>query len=158
MMYIKYIAIQLLFLISYLLGLIIVPFLYPFRKNGIKIIKPFWYFLNDTPITDNDGGDYGRFKHNLIGFYKQNAIRNSHWNLKLLLAPKIGIKENVVGNLFAYNVMKPYKFGCNFATYSVGGTKYFRFSFTKEYKYFVHNMQIGALDIRFAFKNRIHIK
>lgn len=156
MRYLKYISVILLFAFMYLIGLVLVPFLYPFRKfiHKYKII-PFWYFLNDTE-GNKDAGDYGRYSHNFIGFYRQCALRNSTWNLKLALKPKQGIKKNVKGNLQFYNLLKPLKFGCQFATYEIKGSKYFRFSFTKKF-IFIFNMQLGMAYNRYLFKIRINL-
>lgn len=153
----KFIGVSIVFLIMYILGLLIVPFLYNFRdiihKNKTK---PFWYFLNDTKIG-RDAGDFGRFKHNLIGFYKQNALRNSHWNLKLILTPKKGKKENVKGKLYFYTTNKPELLGFNFATYEIKGSKYFRMSFNIVFILLI-NMQLGAADNRYIVKIRINKK
>ena len=129
---IKYITYGLIFALAYVVGLVIVPIIYPFRHRIRKRnIVPLWWFLNDTKPIDNndiDWGDYGRFKHNLKGFYQQNALRNGHWNLKLLLAPNKGIKTDVKGKLTLLSTRWNNKTGRTYATYKIDGTKYFRYS------------------------------
>jgi hypothetical protein len=139
------------FFITFFIGLFIVPILYFFRDTSTRTL--FWYFYNDTKQKnkyDVDAGDFGRFKHNIIGFYRQNALRNPQWNLKLTLAPKKGKKENVKGNLEwrRYNLK-----GWQFATYEIKGSKYFRMSYSAGWFYF----QLGASDNRYIykFKNRL---
>lgn len=159
MKYINYLGIQLLFLLMWVTGAVLmVPLIYPLRKVirdgkdlGLWIPTFLWFYLNDTS-EGRDAGDYGRYAHNFLGYYKQCAIRNSHWNLKLLLVPKKGKKENVKGLLYAYTINNLERLGYNFATYSIENKKYFRFSFN--FKLFNHyyNGQFGALDNRYVFK------
>ena len=147
---IRYLILGILFLTMTILGWFITPFLYPFRKFIRKHKEnPFWYFLNDT-TKGTDAGDYGRFKHNFIGYYKQCAIRNPHWNFKLKVAPKVGKKENVKGDLEwrRYNLK-----GLQYATYTIDGTKYFRFSYSVGWWY----CQFGASDNRYIYKSKINI-
>ena len=156
MRYINYILIHLLFLVFWLLGaVLIVPLIYHFRKfirrNKLTF---FWYFLNDT--TDGiDAGDFGRYNRNFIGYYRQCALRNSHWNLKLTLVPKQGNKDNLKGKLYAYTTNNVNLLGYNFATYEINNKKYFRFSFNKKIGKLILNSQLGALENRYVFKIRI---
>ena len=145
--YLKY---GVIFGLMTILGWFIVPFLYPFRKLIRKHKEnPFWYFLNDTTVG-RDAGDYGRFKHNFIGYYRQCAIRNPHWNLKLKLHPKIGKKENVKGDLLWRNYTVLGKQRC---TYTIDGTKYFRYSYSNGKFYY----QFGASENRYIFKFKIKL-
>ena len=146
----RYLKLGILFLFMTVLGWFIVPFLYPFRKFIRKHRENlFWYFLNDT-TEGKDAGDYGRFKHNFIGYYKQCAIRNPHWNFKLKVAPKVGEKENVKGDLEwrRYNLK-----GKQYATYTIQGIKYFRFSYSLGWCY----CQFGASDNRYIYKVKIKL-
>jgi len=149
-MIIRYLLLGIAFGLMTVLGWFLAPFLYPFRKL-IRDNKEnfFWYFLNDTKIG-LDAGDFGRFNHNIIGFYLQCAIRNPHWNLKLKLAPKVGLKENVKGDLEwrRYNLK-----GYQYATYTITGIKYFRFSYSAGWWY----CQFGSSDNRFIYKLKINV-
>jgi len=145
MRYLRYILLGFVFALAWLLGLFITPLNY-FIKDYVRKwnIVPLWWFLNDT-VGGKDAGDYGRFKHNFKGFYQQNAIRNSHWNLKLLVSPKVGKKVNKKGKLTWRN----YKIkGWQFATYEIKGTKYFRWSYSAGWFYF----QFGASHNRYIYK------
>lgn len=147
----KYMLLGLVFIMMYVLGLFVVPLIYSFRDKIRKYKITFlWYFLNDT-TEGGDAGDYGRFKHNLKGFYQQCALRNPHWNLKLTLAPKVGEKENVKGTLEwrRYDLK-----GFQFATYEINEVKYFRFSFSAGWWY----CQFGASDNRYIYKFKIKTK
>lgn len=153
---INYILIGLIFLSSYIVGLVLTPFNY-FLRHWVRRrnIIPLWMFLNDTKPYDKndiDYGDFGRFKHNFIGFYRQNAIRNSHWNLKLLLSPKKGIKYDAIGNLDLLSIRWNYKVGRTFATYKIRGKKYFRASGIKEFLGMYFHYQFGANDYRYLYK------
>ena len=127
---------QLLHLALYIIGVPICMMIYPFRDwirtNDITIL---WYFLNDTKKkyeSDVDFGDFGRFKSNYIGFLRQCAFRNSHWNLRLLIRDEIGPMTNKV---IVYNTTEnPFMF-CNLKIhgkqkvfYTVNGVRYFRMS------------------------------
>ena len=84
----RYLGLGILFLVMTVLGWVLIPFLYPFRKFIRKHKENFfWYFLNDT-TKGRDAGDYGRFKHNILGFWLQCAIRNK-------LAPNKKLKNYV---------------------------------------------------------------
>ena len=147
---IKYLLLGILFIIVTVLGWFVVPFLYPFRKFIRKHKENlFWYFLNDT-TEGRDAGDYGRFNHNYFGYLRQTMVRNPHWNLKLKVAPKTGEKENVKGNLEwrRYDLK-----GKQFATYTIKGTKYFRFSYSVGWWY----CQFGASDNRYIYKFKIKL-
>ena len=147
---INYIGLGIVFAVMYVVGLFIVPIIYKFRdyirQNNITFL---WYFLNDT-TKGRDAGDFGRFKHNFIGFYKQCALRNPHWNLKLLLTPKVGKKKNIKGDL----EWKRYDLkGTQICTYDIDNTTYFRFSHSTGKWY----CQFGASDNRYIYKFKINI-
>ena len=157
-MVIRYIAYGLIFALAYVVGLFIVPLIYPFKYYIRKYnIVPLWWFLNDTKpfdLNDIDWGDYGRFSHNIFGFYQQNAIRNSHWNLKLLLAPKKGIKTHVQGELTLLSARWNNKIGSTYATYQIDGVKYFRYSHIYKVFKWKWNVQLGANDYRYLYKSK----
>ena len=141
----------------YILGLFLTPLNY-FIKDWVRKnkITPLWWFLNDTEPydkNDKDWGDFGRFNSNFIGFYRQNALRNSHWNFRLnVLKPKKGEKINVKGELKLLSLNWNFKLGSTFATYKIRETKYFRYSLIKKvWKYYI-NIQLGAADNRYLFK------
>lgn len=152
-----------IFLPMSFIGLFIYPLIYLFR-NGIRKYKitPLWWFLNDT-TGDRDAGDYGRFKHNFIGAYKQSAIRNPHWNLKLSLAPNKGLIEQIdirikpIEDTLGLTFCNYKIFGKQFVFYTIGNEKYFRYSFTKTMFWgkFIQNMQLGTSVNRYIYKHRI---
>ena len=157
----RYLAYGIVFLLMAIIGLVITIFIYPFRKSIRRkksnwFFKFLWFFLNDTK-DGRDAGDYGRFNHNFIGYYRQCAIRNPHWNLKLALSPEKGLLTEVKGNnLTFYNLVKPIKFGTQFATYKIKGKKYFRYSFNRKFLNRVFNLQLGAASNRYVYKFRIN--
>jgi len=165
-MIIRYILIGLIFGLAYIVGLIITPINY-FIKDWLRNTFPgvVWWFLNDTKPFNNkdiDFGDYGRFKRNFIGYYRQNAIRNSHYNLKLLLKPKQGDKRYVIGELKLLDLDWNFKVGKTKATYKIDGVKYFRLSLIKKlvcvfgYGLYFH-YQIGADNHRFKYKFKLRL-
>lgn len=158
-MILRWIGYGLLFVLMIILSIPIVPLIYPFRKFIRKHKENFfWYFLNDT-TKGRDAGDYGRFSHNFIGYIKQCLFRNPHWNLKLKLSPKTGVKENLKGKTYLYNVNKPLVTGFNWCTYFIEGIKYFRMSFTlKIFWLFYISSQLGAADNRYLYKFKIGLQ
>ena len=160
---IRYIAIQILFAFAYVLGLFIYPLAYVLRDSRF-LIKPLWYFLNDEHLYGDDEWRKRKgLKENFYASYRFNAIRNSHWNLKMSLVPKKGdkydIKHYKIPTLTWYRL--PYEneedvlLGTQYTTYKVKGTKYFRYSSNKLIWRILWNVQIGASDNRYIFKNRI---
>tara|TARA_Y100000758_G_C15981898_1_gene397217 strand:- start:292 stop:813 length:522 start_codon:yes stop_codon:yes gene_type:complete len=153
--------------IFYIISLFITPLNY-FIKEWVRDnnITPLWWFLNDTkPINDKDvdWGDFGRFKHNFWGFYMQNAIRNSHWNLRLLLAPKQGKITDVKYSKKSDKTLTLYrmpneneepKFGFQNVSFKMNGKKHFRFSLLKKIKKLIINVQFGVSS-RYLYKIRI---
>lgn len=139
------------------LGWFITPLNY-FIKGFVRKhnIVPLWWFLNDTePIskTDIDFGDYGRFKHNFVGFYKQNAWRNSHWNLRLILGKKLkGEPTDIKGEMRLKSPRWNNSFGTTKATYKVNGKKFFRVSAMLKIVIFYFNYQLGTNEYRYLFK------
>lgn len=111
--------------IAYLLGLIIVPFMYPFKRsisNNPKVWKWllfYWFSNSDEDLfVDNwygvyeiGDGDYEGFKKKnfiakFIMFYRWVAIRNPHWELKLAMGVgTIGKEENV--KIKKYEITRP---------------------------------------------------
>jgi hypothetical protein len=160
-MILRYIFIGLIRTLAKITGYFIVPFIF-FIKDWLREKYPnvIWWFLNDNPPYDDndiDAGDYGRFKHNFIGFYQQNAIRNSHWNLVLLLKPKNTNITEIKGNLEFHSVVwNRYLAGFRYSTYRAEGVKYFRLSWIKEFcgKYYTHG-QFGTSDSRYVYKHKM---
>ena len=135
-----------IYLISYIVGLVITPINY-FIKDKLRIAFPnvTWWFLNDTtPIsnTDIDSGDYGRFKRNFIGYYKQNALRNSHWNLKILLRLK-NFGGSVVLNPRIISLRYNPKFGSVYNSFKYGKHKLFQYSYFHKIGMFYIHGQLG---------------
>ena len=135
------------------------------RANTNKLYFKFlWLFLNDTTKqseNDIDYGDYGRFKHNIIGAFRQN-LRNNAWNFKInYTVPEQGEKTHYKGNtLLFYNTRLPIILGKQYATYKINGVSYFRLSATLKipfwffgYKYY--NYMLGASNTRYLFKIRL---
>lgn len=134
-----------------------------------------WIFLNDSEadgISDDYGALWWRTEKNIklkdanwferfwIS-YRWSALRNSHWNLKMWLAPKKGAAENVKihfdttsvgGTTFCNYKIK----GKQFCTYTIRGSKYFRYSHSKVlFNKVLWNVQLGASQVRYIYKNRI---
>ena len=166
--FLRWIGAGLLEVLLFFIGVFLVIPIYPFRqqirankKNNFIYI--FWLFLNDTtPVNDNDldYGDYGRFKHNFLGFYRQNAIRNSHWNFRKVFyklqkgkAYMVKYTNNSDKTLRFFNLDQPLIYGYQNVTFYVNKVKYFRFSFTKEIFGVVVNLMFG-MDKRYIYKIR----
>jgi hypothetical protein len=149
----RYVLIELMFLGVWVFAFFVTPFLYPFRDKKLPFI--FWMLLNDT-TEGKDAGIYGRFKHNFWGFWRQCVFRNSHYNLKLWLAPQQGEETSAIGNPIFYNVNYPFRFGKQKYTYRVNGTHYFRYSFNKKWLWGMRclNVQFGTSKERYIFKVR----
>ena len=146
-----------LYLLLVIVCLFIVPCIYPVRKwVRMYEIKPLWWFLNNSlPEVDKDidFGDFGRFKHNFIGFFKQNALRNPYHNLKITyLKPKQGIKRNIKGELNLLSVDWNYEVTNTKGTYEIKGTKYFRYSMIWEFCTRYFHYQIGMSDNNYLYK------
>lgn len=137
----RYIGYGLLTLTAWVVGLFIVGPIYPI-KDWLRTFDVKWWFLNDTkPIDkyDIDSGDYGRFKHNFLGFYRQNAFRNSHWNLRMLLRPKYGRIHHIRGNPEQLDIKGEIKLGCRFGIFKMFDINYFRLSWVlKIFKWYSH--------------------
>lgn len=157
-------------LIAYIIALFVTPSNY-FIRYWVrrKKITFLWWFLNDTkPINDKDidWGDFGRFKHNFWGFYMQNAIRNSHWNLRLKLAPKLGKITDIKYSKKSDKTLTLYrmpnngetpKLGYQNVSFKMNNKKYFRFSLLKKIGNFLVNVQFGV-DKRYLYKFRLKWK
>jgi len=146
-----------LYLCLFIVGLFIVPCIYParhyVRNNEIWLL---WWFLNNSlPEVkgDIDFGDFGRFKHNFKGFYQQNALRNPFHNLKIkYLKPKQGIKTDVKGELNLLSVDWNYEVESTKGTYKIDNTKYFRKSMIWELGRRYFHYQIGMNDNHYLYK------
>ena len=150
----RYLLHGLLTSVCVLIGLIVTPLNY-FVRDFVREHKivPLWWFLNDTlqySERDVDWGDFGRFSHNFIGFYQQNAIRNSHWNLRTMVGAHLtGEPYNIIGEMHLLGVRWNYKVGRTFATYYINKVKYFRTSLIKETSEFTFIRSVGKWN---AFK------
>ena len=146
-----------LFLILFIIGLVIVPLVYPIKRIVRKYkLKPFWWFLNNLLPEVNgdiDYGDFGRFKHNFKGFYQQNALRNPYHNLKINhLKLKQGTKTDIKGELILFSVDWNYEVGFTSGTYKVNGRKYFRKSMIWELGRTYLHYQIGMSNNSYLYK------
>lgn len=129
-------------LIAFAIGLFITPINY-FMKDWLRRSQnTTWWFLNDFPPfnkDDIDAGDFGRFKENFVGFYRQNAFRNSHWNLRMLLRPKHETPYAKTGNLEEIGKTSNPKLGVHFGTLKMHEKKYFRLTWLiKIFKWYSH--------------------
>lgn len=148
--------------LAWIVALFVVPIIYGYKDMlREKYPNVTWWFLNDTVSIgdgDIDWGDYGRFekKHGkgFIAFYLQNAIRNSHWGLVLLLSPhNTNLTERKGDMTFLSIMFGRYEPGVNFGTYKAEGIKYFRLSWTIEYLWvFYSHGQLGASNNRYIYK------
>lgn len=172
----RWALIGILRLVMLVIGLIIVPFLYPIRdiirdgqENGLWIPHFFWWFLSEKIEGDKDSGDYGRYKHNFWGYYWQTAIRNPVSNFRnTILTPKKGEETLVKSskNTYVYDIKTGKRASdlmfCNIRNFwgfqnvrfKVEDTLYFRYSFS--YKVFnrVFNVQFGTNKRRYLYKIR----
>lgn len=144
----KYLTYGLIFGITYLIGLVITPINY-IIKDWLREKYPdtIWWFLNDRlPLGDKDidAGDYGRFKHTPLGFYKQNALRNPHWNLKLLLSPKYEKPVYTKGTPETISTTWNPKFKILYSEFSMKGEKYFRVSWLIKILWWYNHGQLGT--------------
>jgi hypothetical protein len=155
------------------------PIAYIFRKwVRRKKFMPLWIWLNSDEPTEieNDYGDDDFRKRKGIVLegknwlqlffisYRWAALRNSHYNLKLLLVPKVGAKTEITIKYHSTTkdvmiVCDRYNLGKQHVTYYIDGWKYFRYSFAKKIKWFgknkLWNVQLGAADHRWLYKNKI---
>ena len=141
----RYILNGIITLIAFAVGLFITPINY-LIKDWLRKFKVTWWFLNDYPPFDEndiDAGDYGRFKHNFIGFYRQNAFRNSHWNLRMLLRPNYQMPYAESGNLEEIDKTWNPKRGVNLGTFRMNGKKYFRLTWIIKILWWYSHGQFG---------------
>lgn len=157
--FIRFILFQLLFLVMVIIGWFMPLITYPFRKVIRKHRTFFlWWFMNDDyKIGDIDSGDFGRFKHNFIGYYQQNAIRNPIWNFKHLFAPIQGNKIIIGKTINKPNTLSVWTWrnkeikGTQYVYYKMCDTNYFRYSHTNK----VFNIMIGYGQNRMITKFRL---
>ena len=177
--YFRFALYGIIFATAFVVGLFIFPIAYAFRK-WVRRTKfmPLWIWLNSDEKTEREN-DYGddafrerkgiviEGKNWLQLFfisYRWAALRNPHYNLKLMLAPKKGQKYDI--DVIIHQTTKPalvicdrFTLGKAHVTYRIDGTKYFRYSFAKKIKWFggerLWNVQLGASDIRWLYKNKI---
>lgn len=161
----RYILIELMYVIFYLIGIFIYfEIVYPFRKFWRKykhfwICKFFWLFLNDTTKKDEndiDYGDYGRYSHTIFGAYRQSAIRNSHWNLKLLLKPNNWNPINISPKGNSVTMLNFDTYGYRKTFFNLGNKRYFIRTLTKDILFGsrIFNYQFGVNKDRYIFKIR----
>ena len=169
--YIKWLSVLLCYALMYVLSVFIyIPIVYPFRneirnlKRSYTIAYLLWLFLNDTTKQnekDIDFGDYGRYKHNIFGAFRQSVIRNNAWNFKLVLGEGLNSQITSMKTIFYDGKQPPLLFrnysvwGYQFATYEIGNDKYFRASFTKLIGRLLVNFQAGTSNTRYLLKCRI---
>lgn len=144
----KYIIHGLIFGLAFIVGLLIVPVIYWF-KDWLRYKYPntIWWFLNDRPPlnkNDIDAGDYGRFKHNLWGFYRQNALRNPHWNLKLLLSPEYEEPVYTKGTSETISTTWNPVFKTLYCEFYMQGKRYFRISWLIKILWWYNHGQLGT--------------
>ena len=198
MMYIKFILLQLLMVIAFVVNFFVFPLLsFPLRKLIVKYPTLFkWlglYWFSDDSETwgtdeqnyvnnwfgvyellqkeDESGklvGDYEKFKtlngiQKYILSIKWAVFRNPNWNLQVAFKPKDGdryaIREIInIGDYSIFQWRNKTIFGKQFVTYKIEGTKYFRYSYTKEFGYLGKdyiNVMLGASNNRFIVKLRL---
>ena len=188
-MYIKYILLQLLMVVAYVINFVVFPlFSYPLRKQIVKN-PTLWKWLILYWFSDDSekwGTDEQNYINNWYGVYqiydkdyekfktlnwfqkyilslKWCVFRNPNWNLQILFKPKTGEKYAIqrkihIGEAGIFTWRNKKIFGKQFVIYKIGGTKYFRYSFTKEFGYLGKdyiNVMLGASKNRFLLKLRI---
>jgi hypothetical protein len=143
----RYLGFLLVTLFCSIIGFLITPLNYYIKRYVRKYnITPLWWFLNDSvPLsnTDIDSGDFGRFEHNFKGFFQQNAMRNSHWNLRLLLKPKYGKHYDIKGDLRELSTERNPQLDFRFGTFKYNNKKYFRLSWIVKVYYWYHHGKFG---------------
>jgi len=79
--------------------------------------------------------------------YRWNGLRNPNWNLQTEFKPKEGEKTNIVelefegdNNIFTWR--NKTTFGKQFVIWEIDGTKYFRYSYTRNLKQYSPNRLI----------------
>jgi len=168
--YIRHIIYAPIFILMYVLAFFVFPlsYLLRVRVRHFKDVKPryrfLWFFLND----ETDCGERWWMKKNgynqavtWVQLFRWNVIRNSHWNFKLSVRPKIGQVENV--NIIKDTTLRGGTMFCNYTikgmqhcTYEIKGVKFFRYSFTKViFKKILWNMQLGTNQKRYIYKSRM---
>jgi|TARA_B110000881_G_C18606017_1_gene540102 hypothetical protein len=110
--------------------------------------------------------DYERFNRmnslqKFILAYRWSVVRNGCWNYIQSVVPKQGLWENEnckisTGDASCRTWRNKYKLGTQSVTWEVEGTKYFRYSFTKNiFKDYYLNFMIGASTNRYLIKLRL---
>ena len=110
--------------------------------------------------------DYERFNRmnsfqKFILAYRWSVVRNGCWNYIQSVVPKQGPWENTnckisTGDASCRTWRNKYKLGTQSVTWEVEGTKYFRYSFTKNiFKDYYLNFMIGASTNRYLIKLRL---
>lgn len=175
----RWLLIGIVHLVFYLLGLIIPTLIYwirpqvrKWKEKGIWLFVFFWYFLNDTTKAsedDIDWGDYGRFKHNYFGYFRQCSIRNSHWNFRRYVMNfddfvvnnahvvwssvyDKDTKEKIPFTMTLCNVKKYW--GSQLCFFNGDKIPLFRFSFSVPFRFIgrVWNVQFGEGSKRYLYK------
>lgn len=187
MMYVTYILRELFLFLVTLIGLFVYPLVYLFRKsiwNNQELWKwliLYWFADTKEPtfvesfygVYELLDGDMERFKRmnaveKFILSYRWAAIRNPHWNFTVVFKPNYGEYEDVkvyehIGDASPLTFRNKKIFGKQYVTYSIGGTRYFRYSFTRELKkraimrlfgYEYINFMAGASNTRYLLKLR----
>jgi hypothetical protein len=165
MRYLKYLAQFLLHFTLYILAVFLFPVAYWLRPS-----KGFlWWFLHDGNLYGYGHERYWKHygKETFWVAYVWNVKRNSHWNFRTRVStPKKGRLEDVKIHVNEPNNLSGLMFrnfenlGKQFATYSIDGSEYFRWSEAKEVSYFgfkfVRSLMFGWSGSRHVFKIRHH--
>ena len=187
MMYLTFVLRELFLFIMTVIGIVIFPLTYMFRKmiwSKPKLFK--WlglYWFADSTEIDFIQSWYGLYELVEGGydeFYRMNWIqkfflsynwtsfRNPHWNLTMTFNPMEGKLEDIIiykhsGTASPLTWRNKIYYGEQYATYSVRGHRYFRFSFTRDLKKYaimrlfgfeIINFMAGAAENRFLIKLR----
>jgi len=152
---------------------IVYPFQQIWRRNKFSLG---WFLLNDDEKDlesnlygdekwrrDNDIviEDCNWFQRSYVAF-RWMALRNPSWNFKLFVAPKKGVMYDVdvridEGDGGGLTFRNHTKFGKQYAFFTVGGTRYFRYSISRHVWFFGRKhwiVQLGSSDVRYIYKNK----
>jgi len=189
-MYIKFILLQLLMGVAYLINFIVFPlFSYPLRKLIVKHPTLFkwlilywfsddsetwgetdeinyinnWYGVYEIYNNDHEKFNTLNWVQKFILSFKWSVLRNPNWNLQILFKPKDGDKYAIrkiahEGDASIFMWRNKTIFGKQYVTYKIGGTKYFRYSYTKRFDFLGKdyiNVMLGASTNRFILKLRL---
>ena len=169
----------LLFLVLYLLGISLFPVIYPYELHyGWSEGSWGWYFVNrdEKDKISNLYGDEGWRRANNIVISELNyvqrwyiafrwiALRNPHWNAKMVLVPKKGKLEDLTiwwnnGDGGATQFRNHTLFGSQCAFFTKDGQRQFRLSVSIPVKLLwiwekQWIVQMGYAQNRYIYKNK----